>query len=151
MKNQKGRSYLLILSLLFSINLFTNSLRVEVSFGEFLDKISILKIKSERISDEAKLKNIHTELDSLLVTYKEFIQPTNELKNLEVDLKKINEALWEIEDDIREKESNKAFDDGFIKLARSVYLTNDDRSRVKREINQLLGSRLIEEKSYKQY
>ena len=125
--------------------------KVVVAYGEFLDKITILMIKMERINDQAKLKNVKNELDELMKTYNKLIVPTNELKLLEDKLKKMNEALWEIEDAIRDKEFKKEFDAEFIKIARSVYYANDERCKVKREINDLLGSYLVEEKSYKDY
>ena len=125
--------------------------KVVVAYGEFLDKITILMIKMERIKDQAKLKNVKNELDELMKTYNELIVPTNELKLLEDKLKKMNEALWEIEDAIRDKELKKEFDAEFINIARSVYYANDERCKVKREVNELLGSYLVEEKSYKDY
>lgn len=129
-----------------------NGLRVEVAYGEFIDKITILLIKTERIDDEEKLKNVRNELNSLMETYRVLIpSPTNDLKLLEDKIKRINEALWEIEDAIRDKERAKAFDAEFVKLARSVYYVNDERCKVKRQINELLGSSLVEEKSYKDY
>ena len=124
---------------------------VEVAFAELLDKISILKIKLERISDEKKLFNIRNEYETLMETYHALITPSDRLIELETELKKYNEILWETEDILRGKEAKKTFDDEFIQFARSVYFTNDDRCAVKREINELLGSRLIEEKSYASY
>lgn len=123
----------------------------EVQIGELLDKITILEIKTERIHDENKLKNIWKELNSLRKTFDEFFVMTPELEELITQLKAANEALWETEDLIRDKERAKCFDDEFIKLARSVYIQNDERCYFKRKINELLGSRLIEEKSYKPY
>ncbi len=127
------------------------NIQVEVSFGEFLDKITILEIKSERIKDADKLVNINKELELLRETWnnnpKSKTDLTEELKNL----KSINEKLWAIEDDIRDKERNKNFDQRFIELARSVYFSNDERARIKRIINEKLGSNLIEEKSYTDY
>ena len=127
------------------------NIEVEVSFGEFLDKIKILEIKSERIKDADKLVNINKELELLSRTWegnpKSKIDISDELKNL----KSINEKLWVIEDDIRNKERNKNFDQQFIELARAVYFSNDERARIKRIINEKLGSNLIEEKSYTDY
>lgn len=114
-----------------------------VSIGEVLDKISILEIKSKRISDVEKLENIRAELDSLLVVAKEYRYPA-----LESELKKVNESLWEIEDRIRVKERFQEFDNEFINLARSVYITNDQRADIKRKINIISCSDLIEEKGY---
>ncbi len=123
----------------------------EIATGELIDKMTILEIKTERISDEKKLKNIWRELQALKRTFDTFIIPTPELEKLIEELKAANEALWTTEDLIRDKERDKAFDNEFILLARSVYIQNDERCRVKREINEHLGSRLIEEKSYKPY
>ena len=127
------------------------NVKVEISLGEFFDKITILEIKSERISDAAKLVNINNELDSLnaLLAGQSFSR--KDVEKEVANLKEINEALWEIEDDIREQESNKSFDERFIELARAVYVTNDKRSEVKRDINLKLGSNFIEEKSYEEY
>jgi hypothetical protein len=122
---------------------------VPVSIGELLDKITILQIKSERITDEGKLTNIRKELSALLETCKK-----NQVKvehQLVSELKQINETLWVIEDDIRDKERSKAFDQRFIELARAVYVTNDRRFEVKAQINKLMGSAYSEEKSYKPY
>ena len=127
------------------------SLRVEVSAGELLDKIAILQIKKERISDEFKLANICRELDSLEHTRDESIPSSDELESLVNELRSVNESLWDIEDDIRECERQQDFGDEFIQFARQVYITNDRRSDVKRSINKLLRSRLVEEKSYAEY
>jgi hypothetical protein len=122
-------------------------MNIEVSNGEILDKLSILDIKSKRINDTDKLKNIEKERQVLLPFY-DLIVTTNELSKKFEELLDINIKLWEIEDSIREKEWNKQFDSQFIELARSVYLCNDIRAEIKREINTLSNSNLIEEKSY---
>jgi DNA-binding GntR family transcriptional regulator len=122
-----------------------------VSVGELLDKMAILQIKSERISDEAKLANVRRELEVLGATWVASGLDRPELEPLKAALKKINEALWEIEDLIRIKESEGDFDRQFIELARSVYITNDKRAAVKRQINEAVGSELVEEKSYADY
>lgn len=127
------------------------SVNVEISIGEFFDKITILEIKQQRIKDAAKLENINKELDSLNRLLLQLPFSRAEVADEVAELKTINEKLWEIEDDIREKESQKAFDEGFIELARAVYFTNDRRSEVKREINLKLGSDFVEEKSYEEY
>ena len=127
------------------------NISVEVSTGEFLDKITILEIKSERIQDPAKLANIHKELDILQQTWADSPASQTDVSALLAELKSINESLWEIEDRIRIKESEAAFDDEFIELARSVYIINDQRADVKRQLNQALGSNLMEEKSYADY
>ena len=124
---------------------------VEVSPGELIDKITILEIKLERIEDEDKLKNVKLEWETLTRARDEAIEATPELEKLTADLKESNERLWEIEDDIRHCERQNEFSDKFIELARGVYKNNDNRSQIKRRINELLGSRLIEEKSYAAY
>ena len=118
-------------------------LNVPVSVGEVLDKISILQIKSERITDGRKLANVRHELQHLTAAARDHRHPA-----LEAELKAVNEALWDIEDRIRVKEKLGEFDDAFIQLARAVYQTNDERARIKREINEALNSGLVEEKSY---
>ncbi|GAB2611247.1 DUF6165 family protein [Novilysobacter erysipheiresistens] len=124
---------------------------VPVSFGELLDKIAILQIKSERMSDPAKLANVRNELAALEKTWMAHPAANTDIVRLRADLKAVNERLWEIEDDIRLKEKAQAFDEGFVKLARSVYFENDERARLKREINVALGSAYVEEKSYEDY
>ena len=127
------------------------NINVEISIGEFFDKITILEIKHERIKDEAKLNNIKNELEMLNALLDTLPFSRTDVADEVAELKAINEKLWVIEDDIREKESAKEFDQAFIELARSVYFTNDKRSDVKRAINLKLGSDLIEEKSYEEY
>jgi len=124
---------------------------VPVSPGEVLDKITILEIKSERIRDEEKLVNVRRELKLLQDTWSENVTEDKVIRELHTQLKEINEALWEIEDAIRDEERDKSFESRFIELARSVYFTNDRRSRVKKELNIHLGSEIIEEKSYQEY
>jgi prefoldin subunit 5 len=128
-----------------------DNIKVPVSPGEVLDKITILEIKSERMNDPDKVHNVKAELALLQETWSENIRDTREIQSLHAQLKEINETLWEIEDDIRDKERAKEFDDRFIELARAVYVTNDKRSRVKKELNLHLGSEIIEEKSYQDY
>lgn len=127
------------------------SISTEISFGEFLDKLTILDIKCERIRDTDKLKNVEHERDVLNRIWKEHEKSSVDISAEYNELKKINERLWEIEDDIRDKEKNKEFDQEFVELARSVYVTNDERARIKKEINLKLGSDLVEEKSYSDY
>ena len=127
------------------------NVNVEISIGEFFDKITILEIKKERIANADKLVNINKELDGLNNLLVEQSFSRDNVAQEVAELRKINEALWEIEDDIREKESQKAFDDRFIELARAVYVTNDKRSDIKRDINLKLGSDFVEEKSYEEY
>ena len=121
---------------------------VEVGSGELVDKITILEIKSGRISDQAKLKNVRHELDVLSQVRDTNLGDLTGLAELTQELKQINEALWEIEDDIRACEAEKDFGEKFIALARAVYVTNDKRADVKKQINLLTGATIIEEKSY---
>ena len=124
---------------------------VPVSFGELLDKIAILQIKSERMSDPAKLENVRKELDALAATWLEHPAAQVHLVELRADLKAVNERLWVIEDDIRNCERKQDFGPEFIRLARAVYFENDERARIKKEINLALGSAYVEEKSYQDY
>ncbi len=126
-------------------------LRVPVSVGELLDKITILQIKLAHISDAAKRGNIQNELDALLPLVASDPFTTDHMQGLMAELKAVNEALWKIEDDIREKEAAKNFNAEFIRLARSVYITNDKRAEIKKQINLATGSDLVEEKSYESY
>ncbi len=126
-------------------------IQVEVSAGELLDKITILRIKSERVTDAPKLRNIRAELSSLEQTRAEALPDSPPLTELVAQLRAVNEALWKIEDDIRACERTGDFGPGFVELARSVYHNNDRRSQLKRRINELLVSRLVEEKDYTSY
>ena len=127
------------------------SIKIELSIGELLDKISILQIKAERIDDPSKMKNINKELAVLMSLWNDSPYSDTNLSSEINELKNINEALWDIEDKIRDKERNQLFDKDFIELARSVYFTNDKRAEIKRIINGKTGSELIEEKSYSEY
>ena len=124
---------------------------VPVSFGELLDKIAILQIKSERMTDAAKLANVRNELTALETTWATHPASRQDIAALRADLKAVNERLWVIEDDIRLQEKAQAFDAEFIRLARAVYFENDIRARVKKDINLALGSAYVEEKSYQDY
>ncbi len=126
-------------------------LLVPISPGELLDKITILRIKSARMTDETKLRNVRVELDALEQTWRESGAAVPAVAADEAALQKVNEELWDIEDRIRDKERAGEFDAVFIELARSVYVTNDERARFKKNINMTLGSRLVEEKSYQPY
>lgn len=123
----------------------------EISIGELIDKITILQLKNKYITDEEKLINIRKEFDVLCETRDTKVPQCKELDQLTHQLLHVNQLLWDIEDAIRDKERNKAFDDEFIQLARSVYVTNDERCAIKRKINLILGSNLVEEKSYAAY
>jgi len=125
-------------------------IEVPVSWGELVDKITILQIKSDRMRDEAKLANVRKELTLLSEKLGENASNADVVR-LTAELYSVNTALWEIEDDIRECENVGDFSEKFVGLARSVYITNDKRSELKREINAVLGSALIEEKSYQAY
>lgn len=124
---------------------------VPISPGELLDKITILEIKSERISDPEKVKNVRLELSLLNETWSSSVRADETVLRIHSELKNINEALWEIEDDIRDKEKVREFDQQFVELARSVYVTNDKRAAAKKELNTYLGSDIVEEKSYQDY
>ena len=127
------------------------SIRVAVSAGELIDRITILEIKSERFDDAAKLENVRTELEALTAARRSALPPSAELSRLTEDLKAVNQRLWQIEDDIRACEGAQEFGPRFVELARAVYFANDERSRLKRQINELTGSAIVEEKSYKAY
>jgi hypothetical protein len=129
----------------------STDIRVPISPGELIDKITILEIKSERMTDPAKVANVRTELALLQATWQESGLPTREIELEWARLRGINAKLWDIEDQIRDKERARTFDPDFIALARAVYVTNDERAAVKREINTKLGSKIVEEKSYSQY
>jgi hypothetical protein len=126
-------------------------LNVQTSPGEFLDKLTILEIKAERIADESKLANVRRELELLRATWAASPLAARDVAARVADLKGVNESLWEIEDRIRLKEAAQAFDEEFVELARSVYRTNDRRAAIKRDLNVILGSDLLEEKSYQSY
>ena len=123
---------------------------ISVSLGELVDKISILKIKQKNIKETSKLENVNKELASLNNTLKKYINE-QELDNYLNALLDINTKLWNIEDDIRKCERLKKFDQTFIDLARSVYFTNDERAKIKNDINRTFGSELVEVKSYDKY
>ena len=127
------------------------NVRVPVSPGELLDKITILEIKTERMADAEKLRNVETELGLLVQVWEASLIDNDAVLSLKQKLKAINQALWDIEDKIRIKESKKEFDEEFIDLARSVYVQNDQRAAAKKKINALLGSQITEEKSYAEY
>jgi hypothetical protein len=127
------------------------SISVKISAGELLDKITILVIKLEKMSDPAKLSNVRKEYDMLMDVYRNEIVESHDLMVLRDRLKQFNERIWDTEDEIRDFERRKDFGERFVELARSAYLTNDRRSSTKREINDLLKSTLVEEKSYSAY
>lgn len=129
----------------------TDVITVPVSFGEVLDKITILEIKAERIADAGKVANVRRELEALNATWDEAVSDQQVIAPLRERLKAINEQLWEIEDDIRDQEAAQDFGSRFIELARAVYVTNDQRAAIKKDINLALGSRFVEEKSYQDY
>ena len=128
-----------------------NNIQVPISPGELLDKITILQIKAERIEDAVKATNVKLELDLLSHVWSESVTVDSEIEALTQELKSINEILWDIEDDIRDEEHKKQFGERFIELARSVYVTNDDRANAKKKVNLYLNSNIVEEKSYQNY
>jgi hypothetical protein len=128
-----------------------SEIRVPISPGELLDKITILRIKSARMSDPDKLANVRRELKSLEETWGLTAYARVDIKADVNALLQVNERLWVIEDDIRDKERAQAFDADFIRLARAVYVENDERAAIKRRINLKLGSSIVEEKSYAEY
>lgn len=124
---------------------------VPVSPGELLDKITILRIKSVRITDPAKVANVRLELELLEKTWRDSGCAAAKISGDERALHDVNERLWDIEDRIRDKEALQTFDRDFIELARAVYVYNDERAAIKKRVNLALGSRIVEEKSYKPY
>jgi hypothetical protein len=128
-----------------------NEILIPISPGELLDKITILQIKAQRMTDPVKLANVKTELDMLSKVWSEAVAVDAEITALTTELKAVNEALWEIEDDIRDEERNKRFNKRFIELARAVYVTNDERANAKKKVNLHLNSTIVEEKSYQEY
>jgi prefoldin subunit 5 len=128
-----------------------NEILIPISPGELLDKITILQIKAERITDPVKVANVKTELDLLSKVWSETVEIDAEITALTAELKSVNETLWEIEDDIRDEERGRRFGERFIELARSVYVTNDERANAKKKVNLHLNSTIVEEKSYQDY
>jgi hypothetical protein len=160
MKNVKKLCIIaLIASFLIIITRFTavssgthnKSVHAEISYGELIDKITILRIKMQKITDEKKLHNVKRELTSLQTICNTSIGNREDVLELQAQLQKVNETLWNTEDAIRAKEHNKDFNEEFIVLARTVYMTNDKRCHIKRKINDLLSSAIVEEKSYEKY
>ena len=127
------------------------NITVPVSVGEVIDKVTILEIKSERITDEAKLSNVAAELEALRPLVSGGVFDSAELVELTDGLRRVNAELWDIEDNIRAEEAGCRFGDRFIELARAVYITNDRRAELKKKINLATGSDLVEEKSYEDY
>ena len=128
-----------------------NEIKVPVSPGELLDKITILRIKSARMRDASKLANVRTELEALERIWNASPYAAVDVASDVSALLAVNERLWAIEDDIRDKERAQSFDGEFVRLARAVYIENDERAAIKRRLNVKLGSSLIEEKSYADY
>lgn len=125
-----------------------NEIRVPISPGELLDKLTILRIKAQRIGDAAKRANVQRELTLLEAIWREAVPRSAELRAEEAALARVNAALWDVEDALREREAAQRFDAEFVALARAVYRHNDERAELKRSVNLKLGSALIEEKSY---
>jgi Family of unknown function (DUF6165) len=129
---------------------FTPAPKIRVSWGELIDKATILEIKERRITSKQAIANVRTELAELMCVCRDVLT-RHDLGSLKKQLMSVNETLWDIEDKIRAKEAAKAFDQQFVDLARSVYANNDKRGRLKRQINELLNSEIIEEKQYTVY
>ena len=129
----------------------TTTPHVPVSWGELIDKITILEIKRDRLESESALANVRRELDALRVMTDPVLAADAEAAAITAKLKTVNETLWDIEDRIRGKEAARAFDEEFIDLARAVYKRNDERATLKKQLNLKLASELVEEKSYKPY
>jgi hypothetical protein len=129
----------------------STDIHVPISPGELIDKITILEIKSERMSDAKKLANVRLELNLLQTTWRQSAHAASDIRGEWAALKDINTKLWVIEDEIRDQERAGQFGARFIELARAVYVTNDERAAVKRKINDKLGSKIVEEKSYAPY
>ena len=130
------------------MNTKLNQILAEISAGELLDKITILEIKKEKITDSKKLKDINKELSSLIKTSNEKIPDKKRIEDLVSNLKKINLKLWNIEENKRKAEKEKKFDEAFIQLSRDVYKSNDERAKIKLKINEILGSNIKEVKSH---
>ena len=129
----------------------TAEIKVPISPGELIDKLTILEIKAANITDAGKLANVKIELDLLQETWRSSAFASANIDAEWKKLRDINKKLWDIEDDIRDKERERKFDQEFIALARAVYVTNDERAAVKKAINTKLGSKIVEEKSYAKY
>ncbi len=129
----------------------STEIKVPISPGELIDKITILEIKAANISDVAKLNNVKVELQLLEETWRTSPYATSNIDAEWKQLRDVNKKLWDIEDDIRDKERQRKFDQEFIELARAVYINNDERAAVKKTINTKLGSKIVEEKSYAKY
>ena len=130
------------------MNTKLNKILAEISAGELIDKITILEIKKEKITDEDKLKEIQKELRSLNETFDQVIQEKDKIQDLSRKLKEVNLKLWDIEEGKRRAERDKIFDENFIKLSRKVYKSNDERAKIKLKINEILGSNIKEVKSH---
>jgi hypothetical protein len=128
-----------------------NEIKVPIAPGELIDKLTILEIKAANISDAAKLANVKVELQLLQDTWRSSAHASTDIDAEWKQLRDINKKLWDIEDQIRDKERERRFDQEFIELARAVYITNDERAAVKKQINTKLGSKIVEEKSYAKY
>lgn len=129
----------------------SDTILAPVSPGELIDKITILRIKCERMTEPGKLANVRRELGALLDNWRAHPYSKHDISTEEAALQAVNEKLWRIEDDIRDKERAGSFDAEFVRLARAVYFENDERAAIKKRINQKLGSSLVEEKSYRDY
>lgn len=134
-----------------NVYIIMNEILIPISPGELLDKITILQIKSERISDPNKNANVQAELKLLVDVWEKSVKQDDVIDDLTKAMRSINETLWDIEDDIRDEERNHSFRERFVELARSVYVTNDERANIKKKVNLHLNSDIVEEKSYQEY
>ena len=125
--------------------------KIQISWGELIDKITILEIKAERLNSRVATRNVRHELTVLNSVARKVLRQRKDVRVLKQRLKAVNDALWDIEDKIRAKEAAKSFDQEFIELARSVYMNNDKRGHLKRQVNAVLNSELVEEKQYTNY
>jgi Family of unknown function (DUF6165) len=125
--------------------------KIQISWGELIDKITILEIKADRLNSQVAIRNVRNELTVLNSVARKVLRQRADVQELKQQLKAVNDALWDIEDEIRAKEAAKSFDHEFIELARSVYVNNDRRGHLKRQINAVLNSELVEEKQYTIY
>lgn len=140
-----------LLNMLVCVYITGKQIKVPISIGDLIDKITILQVKLEKIDDPSKKENVSYELDLLMKIFKKKVPQSPHLQELSSALKEVNNKLWDIENGTRSKAAKKEFDYEFIELAQNVYINNNHRHELKREINMITGSRIIEEKQYAAY